>query len=263
MRQIVLLKDIPNLSDIKIDIHTREPNIAGVKRKISEVDKRALEAALQLKEKVGGEIIALSMGGENTKTALLEALAMGADSVYIVNDPSLRVVDTNATSNVLLAAIKKIENYDIILSGEMTLDGLSSQIGPRLAELLDIPLISYVKELGYDSSKITAIRDLEDVDEIVESDLPVLITVVREINEPRIPSLINIMRAKRKPQIIWNLSELGLSLDKVYEMSHVEILSVVAPKVMRKQVIIDADSIEELARKLADVIFQEGVEIKK
>jgi electron transfer flavoprotein beta subunit len=263
MRQIVLLKDIPNLSDIKIDTHSREPIIVGVKRKISEVDKRALEAALQLKEKVGGEIIALSMGGENTKTALLEALAMGADSVYIVNESSLRSVDTNATSNVLLAAIKKIENYDIIICGEMTLDGLSSQIGPRLAELLDIPLISYVKELDFDSNKITAIRDIEDVDEIVESDLPVLITVVREINEPRIPSLMNIMRAKRKPQIIWNLTDLGLSLDEVYEMSHVEILSVVAPKVMRKQIIIDADSIENLAKKLADVIIQEGVEIKK
>ncbi|MCJ7730987.1 electron transfer flavoprotein subunit beta, partial [Candidatus Bathyarchaeota archaeon] len=146
MRQLVLLKDIPDLTEITIDSETRRPKTEGIKRKISDLDKRALEAAIQTKDKVGGEVTVLSMGDEKTKTALLEALAMGADSAYIVIEPELKKVDTNATSKVLEAAIRKIGEYNAIISGEMTLDSLSSQIGPRLAELLDHPQVTYVKK---------------------------------------------------------------------------------------------------------------------
>jgi electron transfer flavoprotein beta subunit len=259
MRQIVLLKDIPSLTEIKIDPNTRKPIIMGIKRKISELDKRALEAAIQLKELNGGEIVILTLGDEKTNTALLEALAMGADAVYIIDEPKLRNLDSNATSKVLEAALRKLGKYDLILCGEMSLDTLSSQIGPRLAELLDLPLLSYVKDLGFYKNKIKAIRELEEIDEVMEAQPPVIVSVVREINEPRIPSLINIMKAKKKPQIIWNAGDLDLTVDEIINQSHVKIIDVLAPKITRKQIIIKADSLEKTAKKLAKAILDEKI----
>ncbi|HUV33973.1 MAG TPA: electron transfer flavoprotein subunit beta/FixA family protein [Candidatus Desulfaltia sp.] len=259
MRQIVLLKDIPDLTEIKLDPQTRAPIVEGVKRRISEVDKRALEAAIRLKEKVGGEVVTLSLGDDKTKTALLEALAMGADAVYIVNEPELKGVDTNATSKVLEAAVKHVGDYDLILAGEMTLDSLSSQIGPRLAQLLDLPQITYVKELDVADGKVRAVRDLEDVDEVVEAALPAVVSVVREINEARIPNLMSIMRAKKKPQTVWSLGDIGLDAAEIKSHSYVQITSVSAPKVERKQIKIEAETVEEAAAKLVEALMQEGV----
>jgi electron transfer flavoprotein beta subunit len=259
MRQLVLLKDIPDLNEIVIDGETRRPKTEGVKTKISDLDKRALEAAIKAKEKIGGEVAVLSMGDENTKKALLEALAMGADSAYIINEDGLKGVDTDATSKVLEAAIRQISEYDVIISGEMTLDSLSSQIGPRLAELLDHPQVTYVKEYELSEGSVKAVRDLDSFEEVVEAPLPAVVTVVREINEPRIPSLMNIMKAKKKPQTIWTLADLGLSLEEVQAMSYVKIKDVTAPKMTRKQVKIEAETIEEAAAKLAAAIKEEGV----
>ena len=259
MKQIVLVKDIPTLTEIEVDPETHKPMIEGIKRQISEVDKSALETALKLKESMGGEIVTLSMGDDGTKTAILEALAMGADVAYIVNEPGFGWLDTNATSKVLEAAIKKIGDFDLILSGEMTLDSLSSQIGPRLAELLDLPLIAYVKKLSYSEGKIKTVKDLEDVDEIIEVKLPAIISVEREINEPRIPSIMNILRAKKKPQIMWTAGDLGLTVDEILAQSFIEILNVTSPEVKRKQIVIEAKSVEEAAEKLAEVIISEGI----
>jgi len=259
MRQIVLLKDIPDLTESKLDTQTRAPIVKGVKRRISEVDKRALEATLRLKEKAGGELVALSMGDDQTKTALLEALAMGADAAYIVDDPRLRDVDTNATSRVLEAAIGHIGEYDLIVAGEMTLDSLSSQIGPRLAQLLGIPQITYVKEFDVVDGKVRAVRDLEDVDEVVEASLPAVVCVVREIHEPRIPNLMSIMRAKKKPQTVWAAEDIGLDASEVKEVSFVEVMSATVPKVERKQVRIEAETVEATAAKLVEALAQEGV----
>jgi len=255
----VLLKDIPDLTEIKLDSQTRAPMVEGVKRRISEVDKRALEAAIRLKEKVGGEVVTLSMGDDKTKTALLEALAMGADAAYIVNEPELRDVDTNATSMVLKAAVRHVGEYDLIVAGEMTLDSLSSQIGPRLAQLLDLPQITYVKELDAADGKVKAVRDLEDVDEVVEAPLPAVVCVVREINEPRIPNLMSIMRAKKKPQTVWAAGDIGLDASEVRSLSYVQVTSVTAPKVERKRVRIEAETVEAAAAKLVEALLQEGV----
>jgi len=259
MRQIVLLKDIPDLSEIKVDSETRAPKLEGVKRRISDVDKRALEAAIRIKESVGGEVLALSMGDEKTKTSMLEALAMGADAAYVVDEPQFRGLDTNATSRVLEAAVKKIGRYDLVLAGEMTLDSLSSSVGPRLAELLNLPQLTYVKELKVESGKVRVVRDMEDVDEVAEAELPALVAVVREVNEPRIPSLMNIMKAKKKPQTIWTAPDLSLNPDKVKAMSYVKVLGVKAPKVERKQIKVEADTVEEAAAKLAQYLVGEGI----
>jgi len=259
MRQVVLLKAIPDVNEIKFDPRSRAPVTAGVKKKISELDKRALEAAIQTRDAVGGEVVVLSMGDDKTNTALLAALAMGADGAYIVIDPELTGLDTNATGKVLEAAMKEIGEYDLIISGEMTLDSMSSQIGPRLSELLGLPQVTYVKEFSVADGKVTAVRDLEDMDEVVEVALPALITVTREINEPRIPSLMKIMRAKKKQRVVWDAAALGLDTEAVKAMSYVNIMDVTAPLVERKQIKIEANTVEEAAVKLAEALAGEGV----
>ena len=110
-----------------------------------------------------------------------------------------------------------------------------------------------------ENGKVKATRDLEDIDEIVEAPLPAIVSVVREINEPRIPSLMNIMKAKRKPQTVWDASGLGLNIDEIKAKSYVKIMDVTAPLVERKQVVIDAGSMEEAAKKLVEALTGEGV----
>jgi electron transfer flavoprotein beta subunit len=253
------LKVIPDLPEIEIDRETRKPIFEGVKRKISEVDKRALEAAIRLKEIAGGEVIALSLGGEKTQTALLEALSMGADEIYVIYDPELFDLDPNASSLVLKAAVELIGDFDLVLAGEMSLDGMNSQVGPRVAELLDLPQVTYVKELVFEDGGLNAVRDLDYFDEEVKVPFPALVSVVREINEPRIPGLMQIMRAKKKPQTIWSAKDLGLDAADIREESIVKVLDLVAPEVDRKQIIIEAESVEEAAGKLADALLEEGV----
>jgi electron transfer flavoprotein beta subunit len=258
-RIVVLLKDIVDLNEMKVDPSTRQPRIEGVKRRIGDVDKRALEEAIRLKEEHGCEVVTLSVGGGKTRTAMLEALAIGADGAFIVNDEAITGIDSLATSKVLKAALDKVGAFDLVLCGEMTLDSLSAQVGPRLAELLGLPQVTYVKSLELVDGKAKAVRDLEDVDEVIDVRLPAVVSVVREINEPRIPSLMNIMRAKRKPTEEWDVAALGLSANEVREDSSVEVLKVEAPLVERKRVIIEAETVEEAAEKLAEAIIAEGV----
>ncbi|MCX6649487.1 MAG: electron transfer flavoprotein subunit beta/FixA family protein [Candidatus Bathyarchaeota archaeon] len=257
-RIVVLVKDIPDLNEVKIDPSTRRPLVEGAKRRLNDLDKRALEAAIRMKEAGGMEVVTVSMGDERTKTCLLEALAMGADAAYIVADPALKGLDACATSRVLEAAIRKAGAFDVIVSGELSLDGMGSQVGPRVAELLDIPQVTYAKELKYEAGKYRAVRDLEDVDEVVEAEPPFLATVVREINEPRIPSLMNIMKAKKKPLTEWNVEALGLKADELKASIRVVVSDVKAPEVKRKRVMIKTEKVEEAVEKLVSALVAEG-----
>jgi len=258
-RIVVLLKDIVDLNELKMDPSTRQPRVEGVKRKISDLDKRALEEAIRLKEKLGWEVAALSVGDEKTRGVMLEALAMGADAAYIVNDAALARIDSLATSKVLKAALEKMGRFDLILCGEMSLDSLSAQIGPRLAELMGLPQATYARQIELVDGKVRVVRDLEDIDEVVEAELPAVVSVVREINEPRIPSLMNIMKAKRKPTEEWGLASIGLSAGEARAGSSVEVLKVVVPLVERKHIVVKAETVEEAVEKLANAILAEGV----
>lgn len=257
---IVLIKDIVDLTEMKIDPRTQHPILAGLKRKISDVDKRALEAAVQLKEKHGGKVTVVSMGDDKTRTPLREALAIGGDEAYLLKDPAFEDSDTLATSRILAAAIRKIGDYDLLLCGEMTLDSLSAQVGPRISELLGLPQVAYARSLEFKGEMVLAERDLEEEDEVVEAKMPALVTVVREINEPRIPSLMSIMRASRKKIEEWDRETLGLSREEVGAAgSAVKVLEVKAPPMERKRIIIEAETPEEAAEKLAQRLIEDGV----
>ncbi len=258
-RIVVPVKDIPDLSEVKIDPATRKPLVEAAKRRLNDLDKRALEAAIKIKEASGAEVVTISLGDERTKTAVLEALAMGADQAYVINDQALRGLDSGATSKVLEAAIRKVGGFDLVVCGELSLESMGSQVGPRLAEGLGIPQVTYAKELRLEGSKVRAVRDLEDVDEVVEVDTPALVTVVREINEPRIPSLMNIMKAKKKPLTEFNAVSLSLNPVELKAGSCVEIVDVRAPEVKRKHIVIKEETLDATVAKLITMLTAEGV----
>jgi electron transfer flavoprotein beta subunit len=248
---------------VKIDTTTRTPIIAGVPLKISDFDKNALEAAIQIKEKESQttdiSISAVAVGSDAVKDALREALAMGADDAYALIDKAFENSDTLGTARILAGAIKKI-GYDIILCGEASIDGYSAQIGPRIAELLAIPQITYVCKLTYDGKKLIAERTLEDCMEVVEAEPPVLVTVTKEINEPRLPTLMQILGASNKPLTEWNASETGISENEVGAgASHISILQNIAPLVSRKGKIWSSEDLDTATEELAKALRKEGV----
>jgi len=259
-RIIVCLKHVVDVTQIKVDAATRRLITADTPRKISNFDKNALEEAIRIKEKFGGEVLALTVSAEDAKTTLREALAMGADRAYLITDQSLQGSDALVTSHILAEAVRKIGSFDLILCGEASIDSYSAQVGPRLAEKIGVPLITYVRRLTLEGDFVVAERSLEDRSEVVRVKMPALVTVTKEINEPRIPSLMAVMKASKKELVSWSLEDLGVSKENVGATgSAVQILEVLAPKVERKQVKIEGETAQEIAEKLVKALIQEGV----
>jgi len=259
-KTIVCIKQAVDVTEMKVDSATRRLITVDAPRKISDFDKNALEEAVRLKERLGGEVVAVTATSEDAKMILREALAMGADKAYSISDPSLEDSDTLATSYVLCEAVKKIGEFELILCGEASVDSYSAQVGPRLAERLGIPQITYVRKLSFDGEAVTAERSLEECYETVKAKTPVLLTVTGEINEPRIPSLMAIMKASKKPIVEWNMEDLKILKDEVGRAgSAIQVTEVLAPKVERKSITIKGETPEEVAEKLARELIKEGV----
>jgi electron transfer flavoprotein beta subunit len=257
-RIIVCLKQAVDVSQLKVDPATRQLITASAPRKMSDFDKNALEEAIRLKEKLGdAEIFTVTVSSEDAKAVLREALAMGADKAYIVNDANVKDVDTSGTAFVLAEAIKKIGECSLILCGETSLDSFSGLVGSRLAELLGLPQITSVRKLSVEGDAVVAERTLENANETVRAKLPCLVSVTREINQPRIPSLMMIMKASKKEIVSWTVADLGVQQDKL--VSKIELVEVLAPKTERKKIKITGDSVQEIAEKLAKALIQEGV----
>lgn len=257
-RIIVCLKQAVDVSQLKVDFATRQLVTAGAPRKISDFDKNALEEAVRLKEKMGNiEVFTVTVGSEDAKTVLREALAMGADKAYFAFDPSFKDIDTLGTAHILAEVIKRIGEFDLVLCGETSLDSFSGLVGSRMAELLNLPQISSVRKLSVEDDFVICERVCEDAIETVKSKMPVLVTVTREINQPRIPSLMMIMKASKKEIITWSAANLGIPKEKLG--SKIEVIEVLAPKTERKKIMITGESLQEIADKLAKALIQEGV----
>lgn len=256
----VCIKQALDVAELKIDSATRRLIIAGVPRKISDFDKNAIEEAVRLKEKIGGEVTVITVGPEEAKTALREALAMGADRAYLLSDPAFEDSDTLAVSYILAEGIKKLGKFDLIICGEASVDSFSAQVGPRLAERLAIPQITYVRKVSLDGNNVMAERSLEDCYETVRTKTPVLITVTGEINDPRIPSLMAIMKASKKEMVMWKAEDLKISKEMVGKTgSAIQVMDVLAPKVERKKIVMKAETVEEIAENLVKALVKEGV----
>jgi electron transfer flavoprotein beta subunit len=258
MNIVVCVKQIPDLQQIRIK--DRKPIVEGAPLIFGDMDKNALEEAVRIKEKVeGAKVTAVAMGKAKLKDGIKEALAIGADEAVLLMDPAFADSDTTGKAKVLAKAIEKVGEYDLILCGEGSTDNYSGQTGPRLAEMLDLPQITYVRELEVGDGKIKAVRNMEESFEVVETDLPALVTVANEINQPRLASLRDILKAGRKPVQEWMAADLGLSEDEVgAEGSIIEMVSNLAPEQERKQVVFEGD-LDEVGENLINALTQEGV----
>ena len=246
------------MTQLKVDPATRQLITAGAPRKISDFDKNALEEAIRIKEKISGiEIVTVTVTSEDARVVLREALAMGADKAYMVNDPTLQNIDTSGTAYILAQAVKKIGEFDLILCGETSLDSFSGLVGARLAELMSLPQITSVRKLSIEGDIVTAERALEEAYETAKAKMPALISVTREINQPRIPSLMMIMKASKKEIFTWTATDLNIPKEKLD--TKVEVIEVTAPKTERKKVMITGENVQEIADKLAKALIQEGI----
>jgi electron transfer flavoprotein beta subunit len=199
MEIIVCIKQVPDTTEVKINPETNTLIREGVPSIVNPFDENAVEAALQLKEKHGGKVTVITMGPPQAAEALKTCIAMGADEVYLVSDRAFAGSDTWATSYTLSQAIKKIGNFDLILCGKQAIDGDTAQVGPGIAEWLNIPQVTFAVKLEADpTAKVIKVeRLLEEVNEIVEAPLPCVVTAVKQMNTPRLPSLKGLMRAKK------------------------------------------------------------------
>jgi len=256
---IVLIKQVLQTAELKVDKNTKTIITQGVPRVISETDKNAIEEAVRIKEKHGGKITALSMGPPEAKEALREALAMGADEACLLTDPLFEGSDAHATANVLAAAVTKILDYDLVLCGAYSEDLFAFQVGPRLAEICNLPQMTYATKVTLDGGKAIVERDLEEERQTVQGPLPCLISVVREINEPRLPTLMAIMAASKKPTNIWSAADLSLGADELgFNGSLVEVLRSTVSVGERKRIMLQGDP-KEVAPKLVKTLVEDGV----
>jgi electron transfer flavoprotein beta subunit len=252
---VVCVKTNPDLQMVRIK--NREAVTEAVPYKIGDLEKNALEAAVVLRDAVGGKVTALCLAEGNRKAAedIKLALAMGADEAVVIDDPALAAPDQAAVAAALAAAVKKIGACDLLLFGEGSSDNYTGQVAPRVAELLGLPQIGYARKIeAAEGGTVRCERSMDDMIETLETSLPAVVTVVSEINEPRIPGLMQIMKAKNKPLQVWALADLGLEAPAPVRA----IVSNLAEEQDRKNILFEGTAAEQ-ADAFVNALIKEGV----
>jgi len=257
MKIIVLIKQVPNTNEVKIDMKTGTLIRDGVESIINPDDKYALEAALRLKDKDPAvHITVITMGLPQAEVALREALAMGCDEAILITDRAAGGSDTWATSLVLAAAAKKFGKYDLILAGRQAIDGDTAQVGPQVAEKLDLPQVTYVSKLELKGDKVEVHRDLEDGYQRIEVKLPCVLTAIEGLGEPRYPRFPGVFEAYQKEIPWWNMQDLKIAPEDTGLIgSPTKVFKSFAPTVERAgEVFADGgrDSVNQLVSRLRE-----------
>jgi len=255
MKYIVCLKQVPETEGVKINPETGTLIREGVKSIINPYDLYALEAALQMKKQYGGEIIVLSMGPPQVEEALREAISYGADEAILLCDRAFAGADTLATSYTLAQAIKKIGNFDVIFCGKQAIDGETAQVGPELAQRLDIPYITYIRKIELKNNTLLVERLLDDGYQVVQINLPALLTVIKEIGEPPLPSIRGKMRAKKAKILLWTTQDIKADSEKIgLKGSATQVVKIFSPPSRGERQMLTG-SLEQQARELKDKLM--------
>ncbi len=274
MNIIVCVKQVPETTEVRINPETNTLMREGVKSIINPFDMYAIVEAVRLKERFGGKVSILTMGPPQADAALREAISMGADEGFLVCDRAFAGSDTWATSYTLAGAIKKIGAFDLVICGKQASDGDTAQVGPGISTHLNIPQVTYVKKveeatdkpegcgLASDSQSHKMMRlerMLEEGYEIIETPLPALITVVKEINEPRIPSLKGLMRAKSAKITMLTQKELNLDPQQIGLCgSPTQVVKIFTPTPRQGGQMLKGE-VDELAGQLVELLRNEVV----
>jgi len=208
---IVCVKQVPDTNEVKIDPVKGTLIREGVPSILNPDDANALEEALKIKDTYEDVVVdVVSMGPPQATYMLRECLAMGADNAYLLSDRAFGGADTCATSTTIAAGINKIGDYDIIFAGRQAIDGDTAQVGPQVAQRLNIPVVTYVQGFKLENGKVIVQRMMEDGYEEIEVSTPCLLTAVNELNVPRFMSVNGIVNAYEKEITIWNHSDVNL-----------------------------------------------------
>jgi electron transfer flavoprotein beta subunit len=260
MTIVVFVKITPDTARLGADPRSGEPRIQQAPCRISTFDENALEEAVRLAEAHGGRVIVISLShAAPPRELLLKALAMGADEIRMITDPSAREADALATATILSRALRLLGDFDVALCGEGSIDEYGRQVGPRIAEAMGIPVVTRVEKAEAGTGTFVVDRVLEDRIETVEARLPVLLTVGAEINQPRLPTVLQILGASRKPIIEWSLADLGFEKGSVAAMAGVRTIEINAPGDDRQGALIPGESAVEMAGNLAHELAVKGL----
>jgi len=215
MKIVVCIKQVPDTTEVRLDPITGTLIRDGVPSIINPDDKGGLELALGLKDTYGAEVTVITMGPTQAEAVLREAYAMGVDRVILLTDRKFAGADTLATSNALAGALRTLE-YDLIITGRQAIDGDTAQVGPQIAELLDIPQISYLEGLKYDGKKTFTIKkSTEEGYQILEVDSPCLVTVLSTANKARYMTVKGIVEAFDKQVEVWGFENIDVEEAKL------------------------------------------------
>lgn len=231
MKIIVCLKQVPESQEVRLDPVTHNLLREGVKSIINPFDLYALEAGLRVRDQQGGEVIVLSMGPPQAEAALREALTFGADRAVLLSDRAFAGADTWATAYTLAAAVRHLGGADLIFCGKQAIDGDTAQVGPEMAAFLDLPHVAWARRLTFTRPDLLQVERLLDHGyDLVEVQLPALITVVKELNEPRLPSFKAKLKAKSAVIPVYTLADLGLAETQVgYQGSFTRVVKIFPP----------------------------------
>lgn len=260
MKILALMKYSLDVAEIKVDPSTKELRMSGVPEKIGNIDKNVVEAAVRLKEETGASLLGLTLGPQTARESFKDVLAMGLDEVYLIDDPFAGAADARVAVRILEAAIRKLGPFDLILCGFASDDGYTYQVAPRLAECLDLPLVSYVRRISLSDGGLTADRDLEDSLQTVSVSLPALVSIAEEAFPPRRTTLMDALKAKKKPVNLWQAeADLGASPAELEQLTAFASSAQVGVIVQRKQQMIKPGTPQDMADQLIDVLLQENV----
>jgi len=262
---IACIKQVPDTTEVSINPETGTLVREGIPSIINPFDTYAIEEGLRLKEQFGGKVTVISMGPPQAMEALKEAVAMGADEAILLSDRDFAGSDTWATAYTLSQAITRCCTFDIILCGKQAIDGDTGQVGPGIACQLGISQLTYVfkiRKLDHEARTIVVERLLEEGREVVETTLPALLTVVKDINQPRYPSFLGIRRATKMEIPIWSAADLpGADASRFgLDGSPTQVVRIFGPPQREGAVeLISADSMDQAAAVLADKLLAEKV----
>ena len=250
---IVCAKQVPDTNEIKINPETGTLIRDGVPSILNPDDANAVELALDIKDKYDDvHVTVVTMGPPQAQDMLFECLAMGCDEGILVSDRAVGGSDTWATSNAISAAIRKIGDFDLILAGRQAIDGDTAQVGPQIAEKMDVPQVTYVKELKIaDNMKdITVQRALEDGYEVINIQTPCMLTAIKELNTPRYMSMKGIFNPDKNIKV-WNAADIEVDLKTVgLDASPTNVFRSFTPKPKGKGVTVEGDTEKDLAKNL-------------
>lgn len=263
MNIIVLIKQVPEIEKVRFDYEKGRLDRSSAGAMINPFDLNALEAAVQIKERMGGSVTAISMGPMRAIEALRDAIARGADKAILLSDEKFAGADTLATSYTLATAIKKLGQFDLIICGEKTVDGDTGQVGPEVAEFLNIPHVAYVEEIRqvYEGKIIVGAKMGRNY-YVVELNLPGLITVTKDLNNPRLPTLRDKLKAIRAEISVWGYEELAEEAEQEYfgfEGSPTRVIKVYTPTTGKRRGQAISGTPDEVAKKIVQILMENGI----